>query len=176
MLRFHHFVYCRDKYGQVHPVYDCYHLQHAHKERASLERENQDGSLFYVVTKIDALDLTRMESFVKLVYETRDLQKQYWPTKDHDVMVKAMALEARIDEWIQRWVDYCATHPGYIIPNERDRYLFETVRTWRITMQEWSRHKPKDDYKRKLKEECQGYEATIDAIINYRLENYREFR
>lgn len=176
MLRYHHFVYERDKTGQTHPVYDCYHLEAARQECKNLQNYTHNGGLFYVVSKVDAIELTRMESFVKLVYDTRQMQREYFGTRDRDTMLKAMAMEKSIDEWIRRWTDYSAAHPGYVIPNEHDRRLFEMVQKWREAMRNWSRHKPKDDYKRGLKEQCQGYEATIDNIINYRLENYREFK
>ena len=176
MLRFHYFIFESDRNGHSHPVFDCYDHEQARQECRLLQTTSYNRGLFYVVTRIDALDLTRTESFVHLVYLTREVQKEYFKTRDPATMKKAMAGERQIDEWIVRYVRYIDTHPDYHLPFEHDQQLFDTVRIWREAMKEWSRHKPKDDRKRRLKEKCQGYEATIDSIISYRLNNYREFR
>lgn len=176
MLRYHYFIHERNRNGGSHPVYDCYNHEEARRECQDLQIHAYGRGLFFIHTHIDAYDLTRTEQFVQLLMQVRALQKEYFSTRDHETMKKAMAGEKHIDDWIARYTAYREAHPDYRLPYPRDQQLFDTVAQWRDTMRQWSRHKPKDDLKRQLKTECQLHETVIDNLIDYRLSHFMEFR
>ena len=175
MIRLHHFIFERDKTGNVHPVYDCYRMDVARQELHSRQKYSKTPSLYYIVSNLEATEPTKMEAFVQLLYNTRDLQRKFFKSKKREYMVSALAGEKQIDGWLARYESYRQQHPDYRLPNEHDQKLFENVYEWRIVMKEWSRNKTKSDLKRRLQQTCQNYEAVIDDLLSYRLDHYTDF-
>lgn len=69
--------------------------------------DNQTPTLEQMQAELDRIRNANI-SFIKLVGKMRDLQKEYFKTRDRQVMLQSKALEGRVDDYLKRCFDKLA--------------------------------------------------------------------
>lgn len=115
------------------------------------------------------MNSSKLDSFIRLVHDTRLAQKAYWHDRSQDNLRKSLELETRLDKYLLSCNNVLRTKPTYM-PDPTAKAFFDLVDTWRSKFRTYFSYKRLPDANaseaRKMREACVACEKQIDQIID----------
>ncbi len=160
--------------------YEIYDGQHSapifktsDRRLANVERDaliSRGKGIYRIQTTITPKDMNKSEQFLYLVYEVRQLQKQYFNCgRDKEVFKQSIDKEKELDDWNARTNKFLSTHPAYKPADAKAHNFFLIVEKWRKLWKEYFAYKKRRDADpaivRERGKQCRDYETTIDNYI-----------
>lgn len=165
--------------------YDIYDTQHtapvftsSDGKLAQVEYNDRirKGGLYRMTTTVTPDELTKSEEYIYLVYQIRKLQKQYFKSRVHDVMVESLKKESELDQWNRRTQVFINNHPGYKPADAEAHAFYQLVFQWRIHWKDYFAYKKQAGADpaviRERSKQCRDFEKQIDEYIKKYLQQF----
>lgn len=119
--------------------------------------------------------LTKPEEYLMLVYRVRKLWRQYFDQgRDHDVMMRSLEEEKKLDDWNTRTRRYIDSHTSQQKGAQSESFnFFIIVEGWRKAWKERKNYSKRNDCDQavlaEISKKCRDFEKQIDKYIKDKL-------